>query len=107
MLFRLGRFTEELVGNAIRHGSAQIVRIHLGAEAVLSTVWVTVEDDAKGFDPDNHSEGFGLQNMGGFARRSKGSLGIVRRQPRGLSIRLSIPVTPGKQTAVVSSDLSQ
>jgi len=53
-----------------------------------------VEDDGNGFDPDNHSKGFGLQNMSAFARRSKGSLSLVRRQPRGMSIRLSIPVTP-------------
>jgi hypothetical protein len=94
VLFRLCRFTEELIGNAIRHGGAQIVRIHLEADAALSTVWVTVEDDGLGFDPDNHSKGFGLQNMGAFARRSKGSLSLERRQPRGMSIRLSIPVTP-------------
>ena len=106
VLFRLCRFTEELIGNAIRHGGAQIVRIHLEADAALSTVWVTVEDDGKGFDPDNHSKGFGLQNMGAFARRSKGSLSIVRRQPRGMSIRLSIPVTPGKEVAVVCSNSS-
>ena len=94
VLFRLCRFTEELIGNAIRHGAAQTVRIHLEADAALSTVWVTVEDDGMGFDPDNHSKGFGLQNMSAFARRSKGSLSLVRRQPRGMSIRLSIPVTP-------------
>ena len=104
VLFRLCRFTEELIGNAIRHGGAQKVRIHLEADAALSTVWVTVEDDGLGFDPDNHSKGFGLQNMSAFARRSKGSLSIVRRQPRGMSIRLSIPVTPGKEVAVVGSN---
>jgi signal transduction histidine kinase len=71
-----------------------------------ASLWVTVEDDGNGFDPDNHSKGFGLQNMSAFARRSKGSLSLVRRQPRGMSIRLSIPVTPGKEVAVVCSDSS-
>jgi signal transduction histidine kinase len=72
------------------------VEITVSLEAAASSLQVRVEDDGKGFDPDNHSKGFGLQNMSAFARRSKGSLTLERRPTGGMSIRLSIPVALGR-----------
>jgi signal transduction histidine kinase len=101
VLFRACRFTEELIGNAIRHGGATRVEVTVSLEAAASSLQVRVEDDGKGFDPDHHSKGFGLQNMSAFARRSKGSLTLERRPTGGMSIRLSIPVVLGRPSGEV------
>lgn len=91
VLFRSCRFVEELISNAIRHGAAKRVGITLGTDAARSVLRIEVSDDGNGFDPENYRPGFGLQSMAAFARRSRGSLSLNRRQPRGMSVELVVP----------------
>lgn len=94
VLFRTCRFVEELIGNAIRHGGARRIQISIDADADQSMLIIRVVDDGQGFDPDQYSPGYGLQSMGAFARRSKGSLQLERFQPRGMKVTLSLPFAP-------------
>lgn len=96
ILFRTCRFVEELIGNAIRHGGAKKVVIAVDCAEESSLLQVKVEDDGKGFDPNQYSPGFGLQSMAAFARRARGTFEIHRRQPRGMIIYLKVPFTPFK-----------
>lgn len=91
VLFRSCRFVEELISNAIRHGAAKRVEITLGTDAAQSVLRIEVTDDGNGFDPENYRPGFGLQSMAAFARRSRGSLRLNRRLPRGMSVELVVP----------------
>jgi signal transduction histidine kinase len=80
-----------LISNAIRHGAAKRVEITLGTDAAQSVLRIEVTDDGNGFDPENYRPGFGLQSMAAFARRSRGSLRLNRRLPRGMSVELVVP----------------
>ncbi len=91
VLFRSCRFVEELISNAIRHGAAKRIEIAIATDAARSVLHIEVSDDGNGFDPENYRPGFGLQSMAAFARRSRGSLRVNRRQPRGMSVELVVP----------------
>jgi signal transduction histidine kinase len=91
VLFRSCRFVEELISNAIRHGAAKRIEIAIRTDAARSVLHIEVSDDGNGFDPENYRPGFGLQSMAAFARRSRGSLRVNRRQPRGMSVELVVP----------------
>lgn len=92
ILFRTCRFIQELVGNAIRHGVAKNIRVHVEAHMVEALLVVRVTDDGKGFDPATCAVGFGLQSMGAFARKSKGTLEFQRVSPRGMAVELRMPL---------------
>jgi signal transduction histidine kinase len=82
----LARITREAVGNALRHGAAECVRITL--EAVPGGRRLVVKDDGSGFDPTAVSggTGYGLTSM--------------RDRARGLPGRLDVRSSPGEGTTV-------
>lgn len=83
----LYRIAQEAANNAIRHGSAKQVVIRL--ETMGERVLLDIEDNGKGFDPQQLPEdrGIGLHNM---EYRSRAVLGAIR-----------IDSKPGKGTHVV------
>lgn len=55
------RCIHELVNNALKHASAEHINVQLVQEA--DRLSFTVQDNGKGFDQQNISEGIGLQNI--------------------------------------------
>ena len=85
------RIVQEAVHNAVRHGEASRIQVHLcwrGGE-----IWAAVRDDGRGFDPDSDaSEGLGLISMAERARYLRGSLQVRSAPGQGTEIELRIPV---------------
>jgi signal transduction histidine kinase len=77
---QLYRIAQEAVHNAIRHGKARHIRIHLAKAGSL--VSLTISDDGSGF-PDGNipGHGMGLRNMKYRASMIGGSLALERGEP--------------------------
>ncbi|HOD82989.1 MAG: Sensor histidine kinase LiaS [Planctomycetes bacterium ADurb.Bin126] len=85
------RIAQEAVQNALRHGQAGRIRLHLtlkGPELAL-----LVEDDGTGFNPRKVKPGLGLLTMHDRARTIGGRLEIISRRGR-TRIRLRARTTP-------------
>lgn len=89
---QLLRLVTEAASNAIKHASADTIRIRMRyAPDELS---VTVEDDGCGFDPGtiDGAEHFGLRGMYERANRLNAILKIESEINRGTLVQLSMPV---------------
>ncbi len=83
----------EAVSNAVRHGHARRLALHVEIDAVTDTVTLAVDDDGIGFEPASHrSGGHGLDNMATRAAALKGSLDILSRRSAGTRVRLRVPM---------------
>ena len=83
------RVIQEAVNNAMKYASASAisVRIDQGEGAVL----IGIQDNGKGFDPDQVELGNGLNNMKKRARDIGGALEIQSDEQKGTRIVLSVP----------------
>lgn len=92
----LFRIISEAVGNAIRHGKAELVRVDISLRSELIRLVIT--DDGCGFDvelqaPDEDSDGgFGMPNMRYLSRSLGGDLRVTSQLGQGTRIELTIPV---------------
>jgi signal transduction histidine kinase len=82
------RILREVVSNVIRHSGARRcwVDIHVSSDQLR----IGVEDDGRGFDTSQASQGQGLGNMQRRARVLGAALEIGPRQVGGTSIRLDV-----------------
>jgi PAS domain S-box-containing protein len=89
----LYRIAQEAVRNAVRHGQARSIRLHLhGARA---KVRLTVTDDGIGMPADAmDAAGMGLKIMRYRARILGGELRFERAEPRGTRIVCECPIEP-------------
>lgn len=84
------RIVQEALSNAVRHGSARHLRVHIESDA--DGLSVKVSDDGCGFAPGGHpARGFGLLGMEERARELGGSLQIDSRQGQGTQVLASFP----------------
>ncbi|MEY4691799.1 MAG: hypothetical protein RIT19_2124 [Verrucomicrobiota bacterium] len=90
ILFRACRFTQELVGNAIRHGKASRVEVEIRTASDASSITLRVVDNGSGFDPEKCTLGYGLRSMQSFARKHRGALTIQRQATRGMVMELNM-----------------
>ena len=76
----LARIVREAVGNALRHGGAECVRVTLEATTVGNRL--VVQDDGRGFDLGStaYGDGYGLTSMRERAQRLPGTC-VVRSTP--------------------------
>ncbi|HEV3092894.1 MAG TPA: GAF domain-containing sensor histidine kinase [Solirubrobacteraceae bacterium] len=84
------RIVQEALTNAAKHGRAKraVVEVHEdGAEVSLS-----VRDDGSGFDPSEHSDGFGLVGMNERVQLLEGTLEIDSAPGAGTTVRARFPV---------------
>ncbi len=89
------RIIQELVNNAIKHAEPSQILIQLVEED--SEYHITVEDDGKGFDSNNHSnKSAGLQNIRSRVEFLKGNLNVQSDIGQGSSFEINIP--KNKQT---------
>ncbi len=91
------RIAQEATTNAVRHALPARITIELdyGADSVA----LTIVDDGSGFSPDdamNKSGHFGLRGIRGRAMKLGGEFTIQSAPDAGTSIRVEVPLTPGK-----------
>jgi signal transduction histidine kinase len=80
------RMVQELLNNVIKHADAKNVLIQLMRKHDRFTL--TVEDDGKGFDTNEISNGAGLENMKARAEYLNGNVDIVSSKGEGTSVTI-------------------
>jgi signal transduction histidine kinase len=83
------RIAQEALTNARKHGGARRALIDIHAHN--DCLYVTVDDDGHGFDPEAKSEGFGLHGMRERAEFLGGTLTINSEPGRGTQIIALLP----------------
>ena len=83
------RVVQESVRNAVRHAGAEHVRIYVQQRA--GTLFVSVQDDGKGFQP-SAGKGLGLLGMEERVANLGGSLQIDSELGRGTLVAFHLPV---------------
>ena len=87
----LYRILQEALTNVQRHAQAAGVRVSLKAED--ERVTLVVEDNGKGFDPDQVTPGHGLGNMTSRARQSGGHLELDAVPGAGTRVTVTFTVS--------------
>lgn len=84
----LTRIVREAVGNALRHGGADCVRITL--EATTTGARLVVQDDGRGFDVEAaaHGNGYGLTSMRERAQLLPGACFVTSMQGSGTTVEV-------------------
>ena len=84
------RIVREAVGNAVRHGQAEFVRVEIEADETLR---VTVTDDGRGFDMSRNrrADAFGLISMRERAEALDGEFSISSEPGQGCTVKIVVP----------------
>ncbi len=84
----------EAISNALRHGRARLVQIHLSPADDPDRARLEIVDDGSGFDPDSARRGRGLDNL--FARAAgHGARATLESSPgRGTRLAFVFPLPP-------------
>jgi len=81
------QITREALSNCLRHAHAQNAWLELRQEG--ETVWLSIEDDGRGFSGEvDQREHHGLNIMNERARSLRGQLQILSRTPQGTRIQV-------------------
>ncbi len=86
----LYRVVQECVNNVIKHSHANKLDITLIKDE--EGISITVEDNGRGFDPKNISEGIGLKNMQTRIHYLKGSIEWDSAPGKGTAVTIHLPV---------------
>lgn len=93
----LYRIAQEAVRNAVRHGHARTIRLHL--HSARAKVRLTVTDDGTGMPPHaDEAAGMGLKIMRYRARMLGGEVRFERATPSGTRIVCECPIEPGEES---------
>ncbi len=86
------RIVQELLTNAIKHAAANSVMVQCSENE--NRLYVTVEDDGKGFDPAlvDQKNGIGLSNIKNRVNLLQGSVEISSRPGEGTTFSIEIPL---------------
>jgi PAS domain S-box-containing protein len=105
----LYRIAQEAITNAVKHGQAKSVRLHLSA--VHGKVRLVVADDGQGLPADvSAAPGLGLRIMRYRARIAHGDVRIERGEPSGTRVLCECPIDERalqKHSAKRTSKLAQ
>jgi signal transduction histidine kinase len=84
------RIVQEALTNATKHGKAKraVVEVHEDE----TDIQVSVRDDGTGFDPSDHTDGFGLLGMHERVHLLEGALQVDSQPGRGTVIKASFPI---------------
>jgi two-component system, NarL family, sensor kinase len=80
----------EAIHNALRHGKASVIDLHLDADA--DRLRFAVTDDGGGFDPARRNGGTGLTNIHDRLSALDGSVDVVAEVGRGITLQGWLPV---------------
>lgn len=87
----LYRIVQEGVNNILKYSEAKNSRVTL--ERDLHEALLVIEDDGRGFTPNETHEGMGLKNISERARILGGRLKLDSGPGRGVRIELAIPIS--------------
>ncbi|MCC6696612.1 MAG: PAS domain-containing protein [Candidatus Hydrogenedentes bacterium] len=94
---QLYRITQEAVSNAVRHGQASLIRIHLSQDPSGSGL-LTIQDDGRGFRTGaKPGTGMGLRIMKYRAETIGGLLEVHSRRAKGTTIACRFPLSVTRQ----------
>jgi two-component system sensor histidine kinase UhpB len=93
--FTLFRITQEQLNNITRHADAENVWVDLGFEK--NTIYLTINDDGKGFDSEKKIGGMGLNNIRNRLRLYNGEMEIQSSPGQGCMLRCSINLERSKK----------
>ncbi|PMB25093.1 sensor histidine kinase [Fischerella thermalis] len=85
------RIVQEALTNIYKHAEATAVHIHLSA--IPEQVYLTIEDNGKGFQSDEQSMGFGLQQMQQRVTLLKGQFQIGSELGTGCCLTVRLPLS--------------
>lgn len=96
----LYRIAQEAVRNAVRHGNARSIRLHL--HCARANVRLTITDDGTGLPVDAvNAPGMGLKIMRYRARILGGAVNFEAAQPQGTRVTCECPIeAPGDSVGV-------
>lgn len=86
----LYRITQEQLNNIVKHAGASEVRVELYMDA--SQVFLSIQDNGRGFDPRMVKKGLGFVNMKNRAELFGGSAEICSRSGAGCSLKVRFPI---------------
>lgn len=86
------RIVQEFLQNSIKHSGCSTVNIKL--EKRLQQIFLLLEDDGKGFNPDIKHNGIGLANMKKRTELLGGALELTAMPGKGTKINITLPATP-------------
>ncbi|MBD0334079.1 MAG: GAF domain-containing protein [Cyanobacteria bacterium Co-bin13] len=84
------RIAQEALTNALRHAQAQTIQVQLKFAAEV--IQLRIQDDGKGFDPQQRSSGFGLVSMRQRAEQIGAQLTIDTQAGAGTAIAATLPL---------------
>jgi signal transduction histidine kinase len=95
----LYRIAQEAVRNAVRHGNARSIRLHV--QGARAKVRLTITDDGVGLPEDAmEAAGMGLKIMRYRARMLGGEVRFERADPKGVRVVCECPIEPTATRAV-------
>ncbi len=86
----LFRILQESLTNIAKHAQATTIIVKLQQASML---WLSIEDNGKGFDPTKNTTGFGLQGMHERAAALGGNLTLQSQPNQGCTILVAIPLS--------------
>lgn len=84
------RIIQEAVSNIIKHAEATTAKITLNNEG--DTLYLSVEDNGKGFNPDKEQDGIGLRIIRDRIKSLNGKLNIDTAEGKGCKLDIALPI---------------
>ena len=85
----LYRITQELINNVLKHSGAANVSLQIGYRD--EQFIIMIEDDGKGFNLDQHKDGYGLKNLAARTKLLNGTMNIDSQVGKGTSVSIEVP----------------
>jgi len=98
----LYRIVQESLTNIYKHAQAKTVNIALQQQA--DVIWLAIEDNGKGFNPNQNTTGFGLQGMRERTAALYGQFTLDSQPGAGCRLSVSLPLTNCGVTYSYDSD---
>jgi signal transduction histidine kinase len=86
------RIAQEALSNAIKHSESEVIEVQL--QVIENVLTMTIQDDGKGFDPEDTGEkqGLGLLSMRERVRLEQGTVQVMARPGEGTRIEVHAPL---------------
>jgi len=88
-LLQLSRILQEAISNSLQHADASLILFKARIED--STIWISIQDDGRGFKLEQKSSGRGLENMNMRALQLGAEL-LIDPSDSGTCVKLKIPL---------------
>jgi signal transduction histidine kinase len=84
------RTIQEALTNIIKHSQAEVVKVNL--QTFPQHLYLLIQDNGRGFNPEQNTTGFGLQGMRERVTALKGKIEIDSNFDKGCTITINIPL---------------